>query len=102
MTQRSVVDERSAGVLAVVVEELTALLGPEQSALLDIGMDTSVSEDLALESVDVVALVASLRERYGQRVDFAGYFAALDLDQLIELTVGDLVGVVVRTVDEDA
>jgi acyl carrier protein len=50
--------------------------------------------DLALESVDLAALGELLRDAYG--ADLGGYFAELDIDQLIELTVADLVAWLAR------
>ena len=57
----------------------------------EIGMDTRFYDDLDLESIDLVALGGLLRERYGDAVNFAEFVAALELEQIIALTVGDLV-----------
>lgn len=53
-----------------------------------------LEDDLRLESVEVTALGEALRARWG--VDLPGYLAGLDLDQLIDLTVGDLARLVTR------
>ena len=47
-----------------------------------------LEDDLRLESVEVAALGEALHTRWG--VDLPAYLAGLDLDQLIDLTVGDL------------
>lgn len=46
--------------------------------------------DLALDSLELAALGGLLRERYGAAVSLPGYLAALDMDQLIGLTLADL------------
>ena len=56
-----------------------------------IGMDSRFYDDLELESIDLVALAGMLRQRYGDAVNFAEFIADLDLDQIIKLTVGELV-----------
>ncbi|MFJ4830708.1 phosphopantetheine-binding protein [Streptomyces sp. NPDC088747] len=61
----------------------------------DITPDTSFHDDLELESIDLVTLSAQLREFYGERVNFAAFIADRGLDEIIALTVGDLVGYVV-------
>lgn len=84
-------DTDESAVLACMVDALHAL--PDDCAL-DPGSVTMASrfvDDLDLESVDLVTLTGTLRARYGERVDFPGYFASLDLDELAELTVGHLV-----------
>ncbi|MDT0268948.1 acyl carrier protein [Streptomyces sp. DSM 44915] len=52
-------------------------------------------DDLELESVDLVTLAGALREQYGERVNFAEFIADLELDEIIALTVGQLVDHVV-------
>lgn len=52
--------------------------------------------DLGCDSVDLAALGAVLRERYGTAVDVVGYVAGLGVDDIIGLTVGDVAGYVNR------
>ncbi|WP_410643740.1 acyl carrier protein [Amycolatopsis sp. lyj-346] len=61
----------------------------------EITMDTTFHDDLELESVDLVALSGQLREHYGDRVNFATFIAERDLDEIIALTVGELVRYIV-------
>jgi acyl carrier protein len=58
-------------------------------------METSFDADLQLESIEFVALAEKLLERYGEQVDFVNWLAGMDLDQIIALTVGQLVDFVV-------
>lgn len=79
-----------AGMLRVLLEEY----GVDDA---DITMDTTFHDDLELESIDLVALSGSLREHYGDRVNFAAFIADLELDEIIALTVGRLVDYVVAS-----
>jgi acyl carrier protein len=78
-------------VLAEVRAMLTEIIGPEYTLGLDIGMDTSFDTDLQLESIEFVKLATMLADRYGNRVDFLAFLAAKELDEIIEMTVGELV-----------
>lgn len=80
-------DQILAEVRALIIE----IIGREYALGLDIGMDTSFETDLELESIEFVTLATRLGERYGERVDFVGFLAAKDLDEIIGLTVGDVV-----------
>jgi acyl carrier protein len=51
---------------------------------------TLLEGDLWLDSLDVAALGAVLRDRYGPAVDLVGYVAGLDIDEIIGLSVGDV------------
>ncbi len=82
-------------VLAEITEMLREVLDGYDVADLEVTMDTTFHDDLEMESIDLVALGGRLTERYGERVNFAEFVAALDLDEIIELKVGRLVDYVV-------
>lgn len=77
-------------VLDEIKAALTAVVGDDILLAVDITPDTRFDEDLALESIEFVALGEELRERYGDRVDFAGFIASMELDEIMSLTVGRL------------
>ncbi len=82
-------------VLADITEILHDVIGEDLLLGDEIGMDTSFDEDLELESIEFVALAEQLLERYGEQVDFVGWLATMELDEIIALTVGQLVDFVV-------
>jgi acyl carrier protein len=63
---------------------------------MEIELSDSLTNDLGLESIDLVAIGQMLTERYGEQVNLAAYLADQDIDDVIELTVGGLVDFVVR------
>jgi acyl carrier protein len=78
-------------VLAQIEEMLVEVIGDD--LLLDgpLTMETSFDQDLQLESIEFVALSEKLLETYGEQVDFVGWLAEMELDDIIALTVGQLV-----------
>ena len=74
-------------VLEIAGDELL-LSGP-------ITMQTSFNADLELESIEFVALAEKLQQHYGGHVDFVGWISTKELDQIIALTVGELVEFIV-------
>lgn len=80
--------------LEVVRDMLVEVIGREYLVGLTIDLDTSFDVDLQLESLEFVALAERLVQRYGDRVDFVAWLASLELDEIIALTVGDLVAFV--------
>lgn len=75
---------------------LTEVIGPDDLVGIDIDLDTSFQEDLELESIEFVSVSEALMGRYGDRVDFVAWMAAMDLDEILGLTVGDLVEFIVE------
>ncbi|WP_110180682.1 acyl carrier protein [Nocardioides solisilvae] len=61
--------------------------------------ETSFDADLQLESIEFVALADQLLATYGEQVDFVGWMAGMQLDEIIGLTVGQVVDFVVSAVE---
>jgi len=78
-------------VLDEVVQMLVEVVGEDFLLDVEVGPQTTFNEDLALESIEFVALAEKLQQRYGERIDFAGFLAGMNLDQIMTMTVGDLV-----------
>ena len=82
-----------------VLAELTGLLaevtGEDERWAAGVTPASRLEGDLRLESVELAALSDLLARTYGEQVDVAAFVAELDIDQIIGLTVGDLVRYVV-------
>ena len=80
---------------AQVLDELRAVIRrilqmePEDDFAIE--ADASLTDELGLESIDLVNIGAMLTERYGQAVNLAVYLADQEIDDVIKLTVGALV-----------
>lgn len=63
---------------------------------LEISRETSFSDDLELESIEFVALAELVQAKWGEKVDFNAWIAGKSIDEVISLSVGDLVAYVER------
>jgi acyl carrier protein len=93
MTAHDVTADDIAGALAVATGDESLRAGVTAA--------TRLEGDLCLDSVDVAALAAVLRGRYGPAVDLTGYVAGLDIDEIIGLTVGRVADYVNRCLMAD-
>lgn len=78
-------------VLDEVVAMLIEVVGDDFLLDVEIDLDTTFSDDLALESIEFVALAEKLQQRYGGRVDFAAFVADMDITEIMTMKVGTLV-----------
>jgi acyl carrier protein len=85
------------GVLDLVRTMLVDVIGPEYLIGLCIDEHTSFDADLELESLEFVAMAERLEAHYGDDVDFVAWIATMDLDEIIALTVGDLVAFILAS-----
>jgi acyl carrier protein len=89
-------------VLAQLATMIREVIGEEWVQEIEIGMQSSFSQDLELESIEFVALAEKLEQAYGKRVDFAGWLAGMELDQIIALRVGEVVEFITRCLSSSA
>jgi acyl carrier protein len=74
---------------------LITVLGDYVLDDVEITAEMSLTEDLGLESIDLVTIGAMLTERYGSQVNLAAFLAEMDIDDVIALKVGTLVEFIV-------
>ncbi len=60
-------------------------------SLAPITAETSFANDLEIESIELVSLFEKLQAEYGDQVDFATWAAGKEINEMIMLTVGQLV-----------
>ena len=84
-------------VLNTVREMIKQVVGDDFEMLAPIDLGTSFNNDLELESIELVTLAEKLQERYGEKVDFVNWMSKKSLDEMIGLTVGDLVAFIVES-----
>jgi acyl carrier protein len=83
-------------VLGQVRDVLADVIGEDYVSELDIEMETAFRADLDIESIEFVAMGEALRELYGDRIDFVEWLTTMELDDIIALTVGELVDHIVE------
>ncbi|MGF7239451.1 MAG: acyl carrier protein [Frankia sp.] len=95
MTSPGVADLQTDPAEDKILEQVAALLreviGEEYVLDLEITLETSFNEDLELESIEFVTLADRLTATYGTRVDFVGFLSEKDVDQVINMKVGEVV-----------
>ncbi|MFJ3925959.1 acyl carrier protein [Streptomyces sp. NPDC090022] len=78
-------------VLAEITGMLVEIVGDTFLIAEEVTMATTFNEDLALESIEFVALAELLHQRYGAEVDLMGFLAEKDMEEILAMSVGDLV-----------
>ncbi len=78
-------------ILQEVAQAIAEVIGDEWVSETPITMETSFGQDLEVESIELVALSEKLQARYGATIDFPSWLASMQLEEIIGLTVGQLV-----------
>lgn len=78
-----------------ILRELGAMIGDvigeEWVSEKPITRETKFSQDLEMESIELAALSEKIQARFGDDVDFPAWLSGMELDDIINLTVGQLV-----------
>jgi acyl carrier protein len=69
---------------------VTEVIGDDYTLDTEISASTAFIGDLELESIEFVSLASRLQDLYGPRVDFVSFVAELEMDEMTDLTVGEL------------
>ena len=85
--------------LQAIGDIIRDVVGEDWIREVPITRETAFNKDLELESLEFVALAERLQEEYGARVDFVGWLSSQDLDQIVEMKVGELVDFIDRSLD---
>ena len=80
--------------------QLGAVIGDPELLHTEITMNTTFGGDLELESIEFVALADRLRTEFGERVNFVAFLAEKNVDDMVSLTVGDVVRYVATRLQE--
>jgi acyl carrier protein len=84
-------------VLAEIRRIVVEVIGEDYVSELDVERDTRFRDDLDVESIEFVALGEALRARYGERIRLAQWIGDMEVDEIIAMTVGQLVDHIVAS-----
>lgn len=83
--------------LAEIRTLVVEVIGEDYVSELDIERDTRFRDDLDVESIEFVALGEVLRARYGEGIRLARWIGDMEVDEIIAMTVGQLVDHIVAS-----
>lgn len=86
-------------VSTVLIDTLAGLVGAAYVEEMEVGPDTRFEADLELESMEIAELAEQLMARYGDQVDFVAWFADMEMDQLVDLSIGDVTEFIVGSLN---
>jgi acyl carrier protein len=77
-------------ILVILTGFLRDVIGEDWDDEIEVDDETSFADDLELESIEFVELAEKVQARF-EGIDFAGWLSSLELDQILGLTVGQVV-----------
>ena len=84
-------DARHEEILRDIAAMIAEVIGEEWVREKPITAATKFSQDLEMESIELASLSEKIQARFGDTVDFPAWLSGMELDDIINLTVGQLV-----------
>ena len=78
--------------LTTVAGLIHEVIGEDWDLEEEITLETTFSDDLELESIEFVSLAEKMQATFGEEVNFVRWLSEKELDEVIDLKVGDVVG----------
>ena len=88
-----------AQVLTTVSRLVIEVIGEEWAESVEMTESTTFNDDLELESIEFVALAERLQDEYGSKVDFVAWISSKELDDIIHLSLGDVVSFITESLN---
>jgi len=87
-----ITEERATrDILNTVAGFIREVIGEEYIDDIEIEPETTFADDLEMESIEIVEFAEKIRDYYGETVDFAQWISGMELDDIINLSVGEVV-----------
>ena len=77
--------------LTDIADLIQEVIGEDWDLDEEITLETSFSDDLELESIEFVSLAEKMQATFGEEVNFVRWLSEKELDEVIDLKVGDVV-----------
>ena len=70
---------------------ITEVIGEEFVEEMDITPASSFTKDLEMDSIEIVAFSEKVKNHFGSNIDFTGWLSTMDLDEIIQLTLENII-----------
>jgi acyl carrier protein len=89
LTQNPGVDDKE--IFVVLRQFISEVIGEEFLEDIDITEQSSFTKDLEMDSIELVSFSEKVKKHFGQHIDFPGWLSKMDIDQMIGLTIRDII-----------
>ncbi len=77
-------------------EFVAGIIGSDVVEEIGLSAESLFTRDLEMDSIEIVAFAEQVKRRYGDRVDFVAWLSGMELQQMYNLSVGQVADYIVR------
>ncbi len=90
------IEQQKEEVFELLKKFITEVVGEDIAEELDITPDSSFTKDLEMDSIEIVSFAEKVKSTYGEGIDFNGWLSEMEMEQLINLSIKDVVNYIVN------
>ena len=83
-----------------LIATIIDVVGQEFYEECEVTLESTFAEDIELESMEMMEIADRMIQTYDGKVDFVAWFADMELDEIIELTVGQVVDFITKSLQD--
>lgn len=83
--------EKRSEIFEQLKQFISDIIGPDVAEELNITGDSVFTRDLEMDSIEIVAFAEKVKAEYGADIDFTGWLSNLNLEEIISLSLNDIV-----------
>ncbi len=95
-------NSRFAEIVETLIGHIRRSVAEDWIQTYEIGPETRFSQDLEMESIEMVMLAATIQRHYGGRLAIVDWLSGRSLEDLVALSVGDLARHIDETLPSEA
>ncbi len=88
------IEKQKEEIFELLKKFITEVIGEDIAEEMDITPDSIFTKDLEMDSIEIVSFAEKVKAVYGETIDFNAWLAEMDMDQLINLSIKDIVNLI--------
>ncbi len=75
---------------------IAEIIGADIAEELNITENSVFTKDLEMDSIEIVSFAEKVKLKYGKEIDFTSWLSGMDLDQLVDLSLNDIIEFIIN------
>ena len=85
------IEDKKNKIYQTLKQFIVDIIGADVADEIEIIPASTFTKDLEMDSIEIVSFAEKVKAKYGDSVDFVTWFSSMDLDDLVNLKLGDII-----------
>ena len=95
------IEEKKQGIYLELKKYVGEIIGDDILEELNVTPDSVFTKDIEMDSIEIVSFAEKVKNKYGDQVDFTGWLSSMSMEELINLSFGQIVNFIADAENTD-